>query len=220
LVVRLHHAQYDGMSLLRMLSALEDLLKGRSIAPVRRFSDFVRHLIHDNLGSYQYWRELLRGTHSPAAFKPSQGQPESNEVERLLIASKTIAQPTTLGEDTTATPAIRFLAACASMLAQATSQSDVVLGCTVSGRSALPAELHDVCGPCLNEMPIRVRFPSANLPEPQCATGQIRDQLVLGAPHQTVGFDEIAQYCTSWPSDIDDFGLSVHYQNSAESQEF
>ncbi|KAF7189289.1 Nonribosomal peptide synthetase TES, partial [Pseudocercospora fuligena] len=215
LIVRLCHAQYDGHSLSRMLDTLTDLLNGGIPVPVRPFSEYIRHIMSRNQESYQYWRNLLRGTHSPTILPPSHHN--SSENVELLTVSKTVAQPNL--NNAMATPAISFIAACATMLSRATHEHDIVFGCIVSGRSSVPVELRTVCGPCLNEVPIRVRFSEDEDPTTDMASKQVREQLLESSIHEAVGFDEIAAHSTSWSLDIEDFGLTAHYQNSGDAGE-
>jgi aryl carrier-like protein len=214
LIIRLGHAQYDGASLPRMLSTLMDFMEDRAVPIPRPFADYVRHITSRNPDSYRYWRNLLQGTHSPTVVQPTHMQ--NTGEEQLLMASKIIGIPT-LG-NAAQTPAIKFVAACAAMLARITYNNDVVFGCIVSGRSSVPLELRDVCGPCLNEIPIRVTFPDGHS-SPITVLDQVRGQLLESSAHETVGFDEIAAHCTSWSPDVEDFDFTVHYQNSGDSQQ-
>lgn len=112
------------------------------------------------------------------------------------------------------------MASCAAMLAQATGCAEVVFGCMVSGRNSLPAELQAVCGPCLNEIPLRATFPTQfgvlgeASPITHVVYQQVRDQLLESSAYDTVSFDKVATHCTSWSRDIKDFVLSAHYQNT------
>ncbi|KAL6159790.1 putative NRPS-like protein biosynthetic cluster [Exserohilum turcicum] len=223
LILRLSHAQYDGISLPRMLAALADYLRdGTSLVPAPRYADYIQHVFSQNpAAAYEYWRGLLEGADSPTVL-PACHRQDANDVQ-LLQVSRIIQEPSPHGNEIAQqqTPAVRFMAACAAMLSQATSRQDVVFGCIVSGRTSLPAALREVCGPCLNEIALRVAFPhsSSSSPLPQAAYSQIRNQLLDSAAYDTVGFDEIAAHCTSWAPDTDDFGLTAHYQNTGSEHD-
>ena len=215
LVMRLCHAQYDGVSIPRILSTLTNLLRNDTPPPPPRpFADYLRHIMAQSSKSYPYWTKLLQGTRAPTVIPAT--QQDATAGVQLLRVSKTTSQPLLLAQSAQ-TPAIRFLASCAAMLAQTTSTRDVVFGCIVSGRNSVPQDLQDVCGPCLNEIPVRVTFPfpSAAI-TPQSAFDILRQQMIESAAHDSVGFDEIAAHCTAWGEEIEDFGLTAHYQNSAD----
>ncbi|KAK4611887.1 Nonribosomal peptide synthetase TES [Fulvia fulva] len=215
LVMRLCHAQYDGVSIPRMLSTLTRLLhSGTAPAPPRSFADYLRYVLAQSPESYPYWRKLLQGTKAPTVI-PSTKHRASVGVH-LIRVSHTIPQPTIVASSAQ-TPAVRFLASCAAMLAQTTATRDVVFGCIISGRSSVPEDLQDVCGPCLNEIPVRVTFSDCSLAAitPQSAFEVLRQQMLESSAHDAVGFDEIAAHCTCWGEEVDDFGLTAHYQNSA-----
>ncbi|KAI5362658.1 putative AMP-dependent synthetase/ligase, Condensation domain, phosphopantetheine binding ACP [Septoria linicola] len=228
--------------------------------PSAQYIDYIRHVSSQNSKAYQYWRKLLHDSEGPTIVPPCHelqtgrissttydqptpsGSPVVDLPQRIRV-SKTF-QETSIpglrnGEDTTAsmtaaqptTPAVRFLAACAATLATLAHRTDVVFGCIVSGRSSLPKSLQQVCGPCLNEIAVRARFPDSEANQDPAQDGnierrrqlpcsvyaQLQDQMLTSLAYDTVAFDEVAAHCTSWPTETEDFGFTAHYQNTASS---
>lgn len=109
------------------------------------------------------------------------------------------------------TPATLFTALSACALARSTKSSDVVFGLLVSGRSMLPSGLQDVIGPCLNVIPIRVRF--SDDPTVDSTLNCVEEQRLGGLQFETSQFSDIAGHCTDWPGQPKDFGVVIQFQN-------
>lgn len=89
LVLRLSHAQYDGISLPSMLSTLTDFPSGSpSAAPASRYEHYIQHIFSQNPTTYEYWRGLLSGTDSPTMI-PACCKRGTHEVQ-LLKVSRTV----------------------------------------------------------------------------------------------------------------------------------
>ncbi|KAL4861216.1 hypothetical protein BDV12DRAFT_71464 [Aspergillus spectabilis] len=101
-------------------------------------------------------------------------------------------------------------AAWALTLAKLSADADIVFGLTINGRNASIPGVQDTAGPCLNMIPVRVTFDNK-------WTGldlirNIQDQLVATMPYESLGFREIIQRCTNWPSSTY-FSTAVLHQN-------
>lgn len=114
---------------------------------------------------------------------------------------------TVIGDVTLATV---MQSAWAMTLAKLSAQSDVVFGLTISGRNATIPGIESTVGPCLNMIPVRVKFGDR-------WTGldifrYLQDQQVANMPYESLGFREIIRNCTDWP-DSTFFTTSVFHQN-------
>ncbi|KAK2757240.1 NRPS [Arachnomyces sp. PD_36] len=208
LLIRLSHAQYDGVCMSRILEAIKQGYEGSTLSPTLSFANYMR-LMPSSITSehYQYWTDLLRGSKmtdivqrkSPNAYQTMGAYTE-------VHSSIDIAQ-NLLGNITIATV---VQAAWSMTLAKLTAQSDVVFGLTINGRNVSIPGVQNTIGPCLNIVPVRVVFGDG-------WTGldlirYLQDQQVAGMPYESLGFREIIHRCTSWPN-WTYFTTSILHQN-------
>ena len=121
---------------------------------------------------------------------------------------KTIHFPPTVLENVTIATVMQ--SAWAMTLAKLSAHADVVFGLTISGRNATIPGIEATVGPCLNMIPVRVKFG-------EHWTGldlfrYLQDQQVANMPYESLGFREIIRHCTDW-SDSTYFTTSVFHQN-------
>lgn len=109
-----------------------------------------------------------------------------------------------------------FHAACALALSHRFRQIEVVFGRLVTGRSMLPHSLQTVVGPCLTEIPIRVKInPNATVTDTAL---QLHQQFIEDSTHESLGMGEIVRKCTGWADDVQDFGWRTAFQQEEESK--
>jgi amino acid adenylation domain-containing protein len=213
LVMRISHAQYDGLSLPEMWKSLQGAFNGATSSEQSTSTPFSTYLTAaasiKTTESYQYWKDLLAGstmTQIVAHSKPAY----SNEYDSNI--KRTIPNPS-LGSSG-ATFASLLKAAWAVVLANATGKSDIVFGHVISGRNIPNSDADKIVGPCLNIVPVRVNLASSS-------TGldllnQVQEQQVSNIPFEFLGFREITRSCTSWPS-YTRFSSIVQHQNIDEN---
>jgi hypothetical protein len=109
------------------------------------------------------------------------------------------------------TSATLFNAACAMAIHSITSSPDVIFGRLTAGRAGLDADLQELIGPCLNIIPIRVKFEQSNSVQDvaQCIHQQYLDSI----PHETAGLDDIVRECTSWSASAATFPIITQHVN-------
>ncbi|KAH8757073.1 hypothetical protein BGZ57DRAFT_802778, partial [Hyaloscypha finlandica] len=181
LVMRISHAQYDGISFPSIWKALSQAYAGQDIPPSRPFSTFIS-AITDKTDARKYWKDLLANskmTSISSNFSPSYNRPLDQTIER------TIDLPSIHPDYTLATV---IKASWSIVMSHIAKESDLVFGSLVSGRSL---SLDRVVGPCLNIVPVRVRL------DPSCTVlellRQIQNQQLASIPFETLGFREIAK---------------------------
>jgi non-ribosomal peptide synthetase component F len=106
-------------------------------------------------------------------------------------------------------------AAWAYVLAQASASGDVVFGHTISGRNAAVEGVENMIGPCVNLVPVRVRFGERGWTARDLLR-YVQDQQVANMPHEVLGFRDIVRHCTAWP-DWTYFTSTVQHQNIDQS---
>jgi hypothetical protein len=205
LVMRISHAQYDGISFPSVWKSLSQAYAGQDIPPSRPFSTFIS-AIADKTDAREYWKDLLANskmTSISSNFSPSYNRLLDQTIERIIDL------PSIHPDYTLAT----FIKASWSIvLSHIANESDLVFGNLVSGRSL---SLDRVVGPCLNIVPVRVRL------DPSCTVlellRQIQNQQLASIPFETLGFREIAKV-TNWHSSTR-YSSVVQHQNIPELKE-
>ncbi|KFZ16630.1 hypothetical protein V501_02126 [Pseudogymnoascus sp. VKM F-4519 (FW-2642)] len=216
LTIRLSHAQYDGISLGQILSCLAACYDGREPPAIPKFAGYIKHDMIHRESARDYWRLFLRGSGitkiRPTAVTTRVHNKASLSGKEIKLKRTCPAPQCRNG----LTPATLFTALIACALGRSTKSSDVVFGLLVSGRSMLPSGLQGAIGPCLNYIPIRVRF--ADDVTLDFALKFVEEQRLRGLQFETSQFTDIVRHCTDWPGPPKDFGVVVQYQNIEENR--
>ncbi len=213
LVLRLSHAQFDGISLGQVMLALSAFDKDQQPPAVCGFANYIERISFRTHDAFSYWRSLLEKSSITTLSRQSTIKTGISDEDSPICLESTVPALASRECDGV-TPATIFTAACAIMLARVTGWSDLVFGRLVSGRETLSTDMQDVVGPCINIIPVRA----------QCAPNQTLDdtlaffhtQFINGLPFEMIGFDEIVANCTSWPRSTASFGCVTQYQNIDE----
>ncbi|MCJ1310476.1 hypothetical protein MMC25_004140 [Agyrium rufum] len=192
IILRISHAQYDGVSLARLLKDLRKAYNGESLLPSPSFAEYVHFTQqHDRRSAIIYWKELLAGakvTHVLQHNQPSCKNVLDASVKRQ-IPSKAITTDS-------ATVATVLKAAWALVLFQMSGKSDVVFGATTWGRNAPCPGIEEVFGPCMNHVPVRVSIEAGqthlNL------LHFVQSQYIASLPYENVDFQIIVEEATCW----------------------
>lgn len=206
LIMRLSHAQYDGISLGFIVAAFVALYSGVEPKLRTSFSQYTHHLAQHQHDRRLHWRTLLEGSHM-TSLRANPGIQPFPECENLAVV-KIIPH---LNRVQNVTMASIFTTACAVTLGAVAGVSDVVFGRLVSGRAGLWAEDQDIVGPCMNVIPVRLRLDQRN--DVVSLSNKVQKQYVDSAPYEATGLDEIVQDCTPWPASTTHFGAISQYQN-------
>ncbi|KAL5357022.1 hypothetical protein BJX96DRAFT_135429 [Aspergillus floccosus] len=195
ILIRMSHAQYDGVCLPRIMSAIKMGYEGCTIPPAPSFSNYIRMLPGIITPEhYQHWKRVLYGSKMTDVIR----RHSSNSFQHIgayAEQKRTIDIPATALDNVTIATVMQ--SAWALTLAKLSSQSDVVFGLTTSGRNANLPGIESTVGPCLNIIPVRVKFG-----EQWTGLDLIRylqDQQVANMAYESLGFREIIRQCTSWP---------------------
>ncbi|RAL11456.1 nonribosomal peptide synthase Pes1 [Aspergillus homomorphus CBS 101889] len=208
ILIRMSHAQFDGVCLPKIMNAIKLGYEGSTLPPVFSFSNYMR-MLPGNItpAHYHHWSTILKGSKMTEIVRRTQPNTFLH-IGSFAEHKKTINLPSTaIGNVTLATV---MQSAWAITLAKLTAQSDVVFGLTVNGRNASVPGIETTVGPCLNILPIRVKFR-------EHWTGidlfrYLQDQQIANMPYESLGFREIIRNCTDWPQNTY-FTTSVFHQN-------
>ncbi|KAF1935488.1 hypothetical protein EJ02DRAFT_439207 [Clathrospora elynae] len=211
LILRLSHAQYDGVCLPIIFDTLSALYKQETLPPAPPdFSAFLAHTRHQRTESARYWCELLKGSHITqvtAHLRPKTSEAPALEnvmVERMICAPQL---PKNI------TMASFLSSAWALVLSSITREDDVVYGHLVAGRNADIPGVAEIVGPCLNIVPVRVRMHLAKAPAELVRS--VHEQYISLGQSDSAQLNEIIQDCTDWPAGSE-FDSIVQHQNINE----
>ncbi|KAF2177349.1 amino acid adenylation domain-containing protein [Zopfia rhizophila CBS 207.26] len=215
IIIRMSHAQYDGVCLGRIFTGLQAAYQGQPIPSSPPFSNYVR----DSAGGissqhYEYWRGFLEGASMTEIIhkdSPNYRKPTSNTV--VLKKAMRLIPPSS----ESITPATMIKAAWSLVLAQITAEKDIIFGNVISGRNAAVPGVESIVGPCVNLIPVRVKFERG-----WTALDLLRlvqEQQVASMPYESLGFRDIIKHCTNWPDWIH-FSTIVQHQNVDLGKQF
>ncbi|KAJ5102919.1 hypothetical protein N7532_003448 [Penicillium argentinense] len=201
LMIRISHAQYDGISFPEVLRQLELIYEGKDIESPVPFASYIQYQAETKLEKIQYWRNVLQGawlTVLPSAQADS--KPKFIKKEVTLSARS---------PDTTM--ATLLTASWARVLSKHLDTDDLTFGGVVSGRTVDLPDVDRIMGPTYQYIPLRVKFESGWTVKD--LLDSVRDQFLEGSRHATLGFQEISDNCTSWSPTIPFFSSIVHHHD-------
>lgn len=212
IILRMSHAQYDGVCLPRIMEAFQAGYEGRPLPPAP--AQFAKYVLEGSgnpgPGHYDYWRSLLRGSSMTGVVYREQPKYGAPELKSKMLKRNISLPALTTRNITTATI---LKAAWTSALAQLSGRSDIVFGNLISGRNVAVEGVESIVGPCLNILPVRITI------DPTWTAldllRRIQNQQVASMPFESLGFREIVQHCTDWP-EWTYFPTLVQHQNLAQ----
>ncbi|CAE7221046.1 Aureobasidin A1 biosynthesis complex [Pyrenophora teres f. teres] len=207
LIVRLSHAQYDGVCLPVILQTLVSIYQQEPLYPAVEFSSYLAHARRMRTISSRYWRELLKGSFPTRAVEKLSFEVQEPVAPRLVYVERYIDAPR---HPERLTMASLLSSAWALVLASITGEQDVVFGHVVAGRNSDIPNVTEIIGPCLNIIPVRTLVhPTKTSKE---LTQSVQDQHISLGQSDSMGWDEIVQDCTDWPAGTM-FDSVVQHQN-------
>lgn len=221
LVFRLSHAQVDGYSVEVLLKGLSSLYYGEELRTPPSFAQFVAFNQQRQKSNLAYWTQRLKGSNFPNWSTSNPTPPvQAYSLDDRLVMEETMPMPLTSRTEGYSV-ATKFHAACCIVLSRFFQQEELIVGRLVTGRSMLPSTLQNTMGPCLSEIPIRVRIhPSDTL---LTVTQRLHQQFIEDSSHEGLGMDAIVQQCTDWCQrsgaggaaavvEVEDFGWRTAFQ--------
>ncbi|KAI1810658.1 putative aminoadipate-semialdehyde dehydrogenase [Poronia punctata] len=207
LVLEIHHALYDAVSLGLIFQDLDAAYAGRPLSNGPDYHAWVSHTkALDSADPIEFWRDVLQGSSMPSLVSlvpgRTRGHPLTSQVN-MQIPLQSIK--TTLG-----TPSTVLKAAWSLLLSFALNKSDVIFG-EVSANRFLPfTDIELVKGPCVNMVPVRAHIgPSKTL---SSMIEEIQNLFITGLPHHHLETDKILTECHPPPTPPR-FSTAIVYQN-------
>ncbi|TRX87715.1 hypothetical protein FHL15_011392 [Xylaria flabelliformis] len=210
LMMRLCHAQYDGLMLQQIMRFVEAMLNGTPPSPVSSFAGYMQYVQNQRRPAAQYWRDLLHGSEiSRLSFDASDADTTKGIIKHKVLVEAPRSK---------FTPANTFVATCALAISELTESRDVTVGLLVSGRAAHPRQV-DIAGPCINIVPVRVRFDddNNNVKKFEDVIEAVQRQRVAGLAFEASQLSDIARSSTDWGPDAQlGLGFVLQFQNIEE----
>ncbi|KAJ4326740.1 Nonribosomal peptide synthetase 30 [Fusarium piperis] len=217
LVIRLSHAQYDGVCFPPIVRAIIEGYTTGDVTPLPSFTKFLSDAARQRPQSLEYWGHLLRGS-SLTRILP---RLKLSNLSRALTPPRPIAAeldvPLPKRLPSSITPAIVASAAWSILLSQISGKQDVVFGHVVAGRNSSISRIDEVVGPCLNLVPVRATL-NKSLTATQLLQS-LQTQFFSMGSADSIGFKDIMHESTNWPAGSD-FESVLHHANVDEHPEF
>ncbi|KAJ6561549.1 acetyl-CoA synthetase-like protein [Mycena vulgaris] len=187
---QLHHSQYDGWSLPRILDDIRDAYSVSHRAEsgdITPYSHFVQWVGRQNShASIQYWNNLVKGA-PPSSWPPSLRSSHTTEIlVRTFLDGQRIADHCAAAR-VTMSSFVRT--AVALVLGMHNGSDDVTFGVVVSGRTGDLDGLNSIVGSCISTYPCRVRLKEHGTA--QALLAAVHGQSIESIPHQCVGLGDI-----------------------------
>ncbi|OKL62742.1 hypothetical protein UA08_01138 [Talaromyces atroroseus] len=210
LIIRLSHAQYDGVSFPVFLKDLGAIYRGnaRLLLPATQFSTYVhqRSLQWDN-AAFEFWRNCLGGSKMTPLNSDYLNLNLSMNAEAVVRSKTNIPIPTAPPEITLAT---LVKAAWSYVLGQFRQETDVVFGQTVTGRGLPLAGMDEIQGLCLNFIPARMTIHPEDTVLDLLQRAQTQHMKSMQYDYLDLG--DIIKHSTSWEATTK-YGSIVQYQS-------
>lgn len=205
LVIGLSHAQYDGMSLPRLLRDLETLYTGKDVTEFAPFSSYMSRIYDSRIQAeaIKYWRNIMVGS----SLSVLSGQPTQIS-DTSIFHTNPVSISQAPADITTAT---LLTSAWALVLARRLQTADVTFGGVTMGRHIDLTNVENVMGPCYQLTPIRVVFNADWTPRDLLRF--VQRQSAESAAYDFLGFEVIRKHCSEWPSEAKFLDSIVHHQD-------
>jgi amino acid adenylation domain-containing protein len=213
LIIRLSHAQYDGVCLPVILNSLADAYWQKPLPPAPPYSAYLAYSQMHLSISASYWSAVLKGSRITNISSILRPQATNDTALRKVQAERFVDTPLLPGDITMAS---LVSTAWAVVLSHISGEDDVVYGHLVAGRNSDIPGITEMVGPCLNIIPVRTRM-SSNMTSTELLQS-VQEQHVSVGQSDSMGLDDIIQNCTDWPADST-FDTVVQHQNIDEHPE-
>ncbi|KNG52835.1 nonribosomal peptide synthetase 1 [Stemphylium lycopersici] len=213
LILRLSHAQYDGLSLPVIFNALSDLYDNKPLLVQSTFPAFLKYTRNRQPHSAVYWKSLLEGSQMTLLTPLLYGAEKAEIARPVFVQQRTpaVRLPHNL------TSATLISSAWALLNSYLTGDKNIVYGHLIAGRNSDVPGIENVLGPCVNIIPVLAQV---NPGESSIAfMSSMQHQFLSLGESDSMGLPDIIQHCTQWPTETN-FDSVIQFQNVDETSEF
>ncbi|KAK3987251.1 non-ribosomal peptide synthetase [Cladorrhinum sp. PSN332] len=216
LIMRMSHAQYDGMSMPLIIRDLAKAYNGQETEPRPSFGKFIQGTTYREGEAIKFWGDLLNGSsitqvveHAGPTYKHNVDTVRTRTLPPMPVNVAGMSQATLVK------------AAWALVLAKMSGQRDIVFGNLIFGRNLPVSGVEEMAGPCINIIPVRVKVDAMD--SIQHLLALVQEQQMAAMPHENLGFRRLIKNCTDWPHWARFSSVVQHQQqgrDGGEGQEF
>ena len=194
LILTIHHALYDGVSLKLLMQAVDERLRGASPIPSPPpFQRFIKHMLSLNGPEAEsYWRSTVQGDdiNTFPSLPSAIPEPVANSATHIDVGFS--GDGTEHGHrEITMSSIIR--AALGLTLARYTDSNDVVFGATLSGRNAAVEGVTEMIAPTITTVPVRLCIDTHGETSIWQYLQETQRSATEMIPHQFLGLQNISQ---------------------------
>jgi aryl carrier-like protein len=158
LILHMHHAIYDGISISQLLEEVEASYHEMSLHVVTSFHDFLRETRrHCGRDAMEFWSKELQDF-TPLPFPERRRKAGSGEQVLNKQLTVTAVEVDAWCRHHSVSRLAIFQAALVKTLAASQDTEDVCIGNVVSGRTVPVDGVEKIVAPCFNTVPVRVRL--------------------------------------------------------------
>ncbi|EFQ92479.1 hypothetical protein PTT_10404 [Pyrenophora teres f. teres 0-1] len=214
LIIRLSHAQYDGVCMPVIWASLASVYQQEPLFSSTGFHNYLAYVHDQRSASINYWSRLLKGSHITNITSKLRPKLSKDTTIRPVKVERVIRTPQLPAGLTIAS---LVSSAWAVVLSHISGEEEVVYGLVVAGRNSDLPGITELVGPCLNFVPVRARPCSTKTSEELLQS--VQDQYISLGESDSIGLDDISQHCTDWPAKSDWFDSIVQHQNVEDQPE-
>ncbi|PTU21176.1 hypothetical protein P175DRAFT_0437861 [Aspergillus ochraceoroseus IBT 24754] len=205
LIMRISHAQFDGLCLENILQDFAKLYEDQPLRIQSTYADYVRKCAEMRTeGALRFWSDLLAGS-TPTSLPLTPSMDHTQE-EACVVAAQDI--PIAIPPPSGATWATVVKAAWSYVLWQKTGKDDLTFCQMVNCRYVDVPEPEQILGPCLNPIPVRVKYDASWTVRD--LLGAVQNQHIASLEYQTLEWTDIVSNCTEWHSDTEIDSIVLH----------
>jgi aryl carrier-like protein len=194
LIIRLSHAQYDGVCIPVILNSLADAYRQKPLPPAPPYSAYLAYSQTRLSISASYWSAVLKGSRITNITSILRPHVTGDTALREIQAERFVNTSQLPGDITMAS---LVSSAWAVVLSHISGEDDVVYRHVVAGRNSDIPGITEMVGPCLNIIPVRT-IVSPNMTSTELLRS-VQEQHVSVGQSDSMGLDDIIQNCTDWP---------------------
>ncbi|EEQ35622.1 peptide synthetase [Microsporum canis CBS 113480] len=210
LVIRISHAQYDGICLPMIWQSLQNSFSSQVSIREVPFTNYISTIASQRsiTNSRTYWKNLLADSTMTAVVMES--RPHYQNINDLHIRRSISILPQGILSSQGITFATVLKAAWAIVLASLSGKTDIIFGHVTSGRNVPGNDIERAIGPCINIIPVRAQIDPTTTANNLLR--QLQSQHLASIAHESTGMRDIVRYCSPWKP-YTRFSTIVQHQN-------
>lgn len=158
--LQMHHAIYDGISVSKLFSELQQLYEGEELPQPVPFEPFLAEVMQqNNQKAVDFWKQRLH-SFTPHPVPTADNVTDTKEGSWAMSMAISPSDIAAFSERYSCTSLSIFQAAWAKTIACAQDITDLCFGNVVSGRSVPTRDVDRLIAPCFNTIPVRVQSSS------------------------------------------------------------